>query len=95
MNERCGAPTQIKDPDDPTRTISDLHEIKTKLGQYWGSLGAKRATEENSAIHAKLNHYEKLDSSNDLHNISVIESNVGAAINNLKNNLLCFRPYPQ
>ncbi len=85
MNERNGAPIQIEDPDDPTKTITDPSVIKEKIGQYWESLGAKKTTNIESDTLTKLRHYEGTDSSEGLHSICITEDTVNVALNKLKN----------
>ena len=44
MNKRNNTPLQLKDPDDPSKIISDPKEIKKILTSYWKNLSQKPIT---------------------------------------------------
>ena len=93
MNAKCGAPISIKDPEDPTRVITDIDEMKTVIGKYWKSLGASKGGSDavsdtstsTSAMHNILNQYQETDSANGLHSVIINEHTVGEALKGLKN----------
>ena len=70
LNERNGAPIQIKDPDDPTKIITDPSIIKEKIGNYWESLGARKSPVPDRDTATKLDQYGQMDSSMGLQYIS-------------------------
>lgn len=86
-NNRNNCPITLKDPNDPSRLVTDPKEIKELLTKYWSTLSGNSSNSQNDCINAY--HQEQTINDSALNTIEFDLISVSAAIKKMKTGKAC------